>query len=73
MDGDAAVETTYQLIGKFLSLKGKGMSSKEHMDAFWFYLKARGVDSHRSGIVDAIARKVDVMIPGIADYQAEDE
>ncbi|KAH9259981.1 hypothetical protein BASA81_001742 [Batrachochytrium salamandrivorans] len=65
-DGDSAVETTYQLIGKFLALKGAGMEPKDHMDAFWFYLQARGVDSHRSGIVLSIAQKVDLMMPGIA-------
>lgn len=44
------------------------------MDAFCFHLAGRRIKSHRSGIVDAIARKVDVMIPGIADYdKAEDE
>ena len=65
MDGDSAVETTYQLIGKFLALRGAGMEPKDHMNAFWFYLQARGIDSHRSGIVTSIAQKVDLMIPGI--------
>jgi hypothetical protein len=36
VQGDSAVETTYQLIGKFLALKSKGMSSKAHLDAFWY-------------------------------------
>jgi hypothetical protein len=66
--GDSAVETTYQLIGKFLSLKSKGMTPKDHMNAFWFYLQSRGIDSHRSGIVLSIAQKVDLMMPGIADF-----
>ena len=29
MDGDSGIETTYQLIGKFLTLKSKGMTSKQ--------------------------------------------
>ena len=40
---DEPITTTYQLIGKFLSLRGKGFSSKEHCDAMWFYLKAKGM------------------------------
>lgn len=68
MPGDAPVETTHQLIGKFLTLRGKGMTPQQHMDAFWFYLKERGLSSHRAGIVDAIAQKVNVMIPGISEY-----
>ncbi len=64
-EGDSSVETTYQLIGKFLSLKGKDMTSQEHMDAFWFYLQSRGISAHRSGIVFSIAQKVDLMMPGI--------
>jgi len=29
VEGDSGIETTYQLIGKFLLLKGKGMSAKQ--------------------------------------------
>ena len=66
--GENGIETTYQLLGKFLTLKGKDMTPKEHMDAFWYYLQAKGIDSHRSGIVHSIAQKVELMMPGIADY-----
>jgi hypothetical protein len=31
--GDDVVETCHQLIGKFLSFKGTGVTSKEHCDA----------------------------------------
>lgn len=64
-DDDTPIETTYQLIGKFLSLKGKGIESKEHCDAMWFYLQAKGVNSYRAGIVHSIAEKTNIMIPGI--------
>jgi len=47
-DGDSAIENTYQLVGKYLSLRGRGMTSKQHKDAFWFYLQARGLDAYRS-------------------------
>ncbi len=58
VEGDQAITTTYQLIGKFLTLKGKGVSQAEHCDAMWFWLQARGLDSHRAGIVHSIAEKV---------------
>ena len=64
VEGDSPIQTTYQLIGKFLSLRGPGMSTQEHCDAFWNYLSLRGVNSHRSGIVHAIAEKTDLAFPG---------
>ena len=62
---DGGVATTFQLIGKFLLLKGPGMTSGQHCDAFWYYLKLKGVNAHRSGIVKAVAEKVNVAFPGI--------
>lgn len=68
-EDDAPVETTYQLIGKFLSLRGAGMTSKEHCDAMWFWLQAKGVASHRAGIVHCIAEKTNLMMPGIYELE----
>jgi hypothetical protein len=34
VEGDSGVETTYQLIGKFLTLKSKGMTSKQVSKAY---------------------------------------
>lgn len=65
MEGDQPIETTYQLLGKFLSLKGKGVTQQEHCDAMWFYLKERGLDAHRAGIVHSIAEKLNLFIPGL--------
>lgn len=59
------VTTTFQLIGIFLTLKGKDMTPKQHLDAFWFYLQDIGINSYRSGIVQCIAEKTNIMIPGI--------
>jgi hypothetical protein len=36
------VTTTYQLIGKYLSLKGEGVEPVEHADRFYFWLKNIG-------------------------------
>lgn len=64
-DEGGAVRTTFQLVGKFLCLRAPGMTTQEHCDAFWHWLKLKGVDAHRSGIVHAIAEKTNLMIPGI--------
>lgn len=36
----------------------------EHCDKFWYWLQAKGINSNRSGIVNAIAEKVNTWIPG---------
>jgi hypothetical protein len=51
------IETTYQLIGKYLSLKGPDVGSVMHQDLFWLWLKESGIASHRSAVVKAIAEK----------------
>ncbi|RLN95658.1 hypothetical protein BBJ28_00025621 [Nothophytophthora sp. Chile5] len=78
-EGEDAVENTFQLIGKFLMLKVgtcRGNSDDNddglldcsaHCDAFWFWLKSKGITAYRSGIVMAIAEKVNTMLPGIYD------
>ncbi len=72
-EGDSPVTTTYQLIGKFLSLKGQGMTTKMHCDAMWHWLNARGINSHRAGIVHAIAERTEVMMPGIYNLVEDDD
>mmetsp|Transcript_32386 Transcript_32386/g.39808 ORF Transcript_32386/g.39808 Transcript_32386/m.39808 type:complete len:133 (-) Transcript_32386:325-723(-) len=74
-EGDDAVTNTFQLIGKFLTLKGPDtedgkVEQLEHMEKFWYWLQSKGIASHRSGIVRAIAEKVNSMIPGIYDPDA---
>ena len=63
-DGDEPITTTYQLIGKYLMLKDDTTDSVEHCDKFWYWLKAKGIDSHRSGLVNALAEKVNIFLPG---------
>mmetsp|Transcript_10588 Transcript_10588/g.15872 ORF Transcript_10588/g.15872 Transcript_10588/m.15872 type:complete len:127 (+) Transcript_10588:83-463(+) len=65
VEGDQAITTTYQLIGKFLTLKGQGMTPAEHCNAMWHWLKLRGVSSHRAGIVLCLAEKVNLFMPGV--------
>lgn len=72
-EGADKITNTYQLFGKFLMLKGPGhgdeimVESVEHTQKFWEFLKNRGISSHRSAIVKAIAEKSSTFFGGIYD------
>jgi hypothetical protein len=80
-DGNEAITNTYQLFGKYLMLKGPDteeykVESVEHAEKFWQYLKTRGITSHRSAIVKAVAEKAATFFTGIYDaniYEEGDE
>jgi len=80
-EGDEKVTNTYQLIGKFLMLKGPDdddnkVESMEHCEKFWYWLQDKGISAHRSAIVKAIACKVNGLFPGVYDpdlYDDDDE
>lgn len=62
-DPNEKITNTFQLIGKYLLLKGPDdgdskVSCVEHCDKFWAFLQSKGVNSYRSGIVQCIAEKV---------------
>jgi hypothetical protein len=60
------ITTTYQLVGVFLRVCDKGMTTRQRTDAFWYYLQSIMVPGGtRSSIVQAIAEKVNIMIPGL--------
>eukprot|EP00567_Pseudictyota_dubia_P016232 CAMPEP_0197440840 /NCGR_PEP_ID=MMETSP1175-20131217/7244_1 /TAXON_ID=1003142 /ORGANISM="Triceratium dubium, Strain CCMP147" /LENGTH=131 /DNA_ID=CAMNT_0042971019 /DNA_START=128 /DNA_END=523 /DNA_ORIENTATION=+ len=75
---DERVTNTYQLIGKFLMLKGADEESDtnepippgEHVNRFWHWLAEKDIKSHRSAIVKAIAEKMNQSMPGIYDADA---
>jgi hypothetical protein len=61
----AGYDTPYKLIGKYLSLRDRAMSTREHVDAFYAFLADDvRINSNRAGIVRAVAEKVNVMLPG---------
>lgn len=68
---DDNVETPVQLLGVFFTMKAPQMSQREHCDAMWFYLQDLGINSSRSGIVQCIAEKGNILIPGI--YSSDDQ
>jgi hypothetical protein len=43
---DEWITTTYRLIKKFISLKGKDISVSEHVDPFWYFLHKKGITAH---------------------------
>jgi len=68
------IHTTHQLLGKFLSLRGPGITMKEHIDAFYEFLREVGLGSYMSSITKAVAEKVNTWIPSTYDddtYLAE--
>lgn len=71
--GNDKITNTFQLIGKFLILKScigktdKLITTKNHCDEFYNWLKEKGIQAYRNDIVMCIAEKVNTMIPGLYD------
>ena len=75
-DLSTRITNTHQLIGQYLMLKGPDdehhtCSIHEVNQKFWYYLKAKGITSHRSAIVLAIYLKVASLFPDLADMNEE--
>ena len=66
-NGGDPICTSYELFGKFFLLKSPGVLPVEHCDRFWFWLKGKGIISHRAAIVQACAEKLNLMMPGLYD------
>lgn len=64
---DDCITTTFQLLGKFMILRSKGTDSITNAQLFNQYLHSKGITSHRNSIVQAVAEKVNMMIPGSYD------
>mmetsp|Transcript_20952 Transcript_20952/g.22760 ORF Transcript_20952/g.22760 Transcript_20952/m.22760 type:complete len:121 (+) Transcript_20952:109-471(+) len=65
------IHTTFQLLGKYLSLKEEGIEAVEHTDRFYFWLKSiKTPGGYRAGIVRSIAEKMNILFPGIYDPDA---
>lgn len=57
------VTTTYQLIGKMLTLKQSDMNSQQWCDAFFQWLAEAGVNTNRAKLVLIVAEKCAVSFP----------
>jgi hypothetical protein len=62
------ITSTYQLIGKFLELRGPDMTSVENCNRFAEWLTLKGASGNsRNYIVRSIAEKCSSIMPGIFD------
>ena len=52
------IDSTHQLIGKYLRLRPDGATSTQNAQEFFLWLKAKGITSHVNDIVEAVAEKV---------------
>ena len=58
MGGAEVIDSTYQLIGKFLMFKNRDTTNVQNAQDFFLWLKAKGITSHVNDIVEAVAEKV---------------
>lgn len=65
--GDEPIKNTYQLVGKFLSLRNINDTTESHCNKFLNWLKSKGINIHCDAIVMSIAEKTNIWIPGIYD------
>lgn len=63
----AGIQTTNQLIGQFLLLRGKTSSPGGVADNFYDWLGDIGVHSNRATITASLAEKIGTWIPGVYD------
>ncbi|CAM9750294.1 unnamed protein product, partial [Ectocarpus fasciculatus] len=64
-EGDEPINTTHQLIGKFLTLSPDEPDCVEHCNRFKYWLQGKNVgNGSLNGIVEAIAEKTQTWIPG---------
>jgi hypothetical protein len=60
------ITTSFQLMAKFLSLKGEGVSPREHCDLFLAWLAEVGINGNRNNIVVAVSEKCSVLFTGLS-------
>jgi len=67
----AGVETTYQLVAKYLSFKGANTEPKAHAELFYQWLKRTETPAgFRAGVVHSIAEKTNLTFPKLYDSSA---
>jgi len=62
---EEGIQTTYQLIGQFLTFKGAGESSQAHCDKMWHWFREIGINQYRSGIIYCLVEKCEILMPGL--------
>ncbi len=63
----AGIENTFQVIGKFMMLYGEELTTQQHCDLFYLWLKdtVKIPASMCSAITLCVAKKADNMMPGL--------
>lgn len=64
--GAILINSTYQLIGKYLMFKGRSTTNVQNAQDFYLWLKSKGITSHTNDIVEAVAEKVRVYMHPIS-------
>ena len=68
------INTSFQLVAKFLSFKDKDVDSLLHCETFYQWLcELNTPKGFRAGIVHALAEKLNINFPGIYDASAYDD
>jgi hypothetical protein len=67
-DGKTCIKNIWCLFGFYLSIKEEGVSSIEHNERFFVWLKEnQGIKDHRHSIVEAVASRMEMHFPGFYD------
>ena len=72
---EEGVTTTFQLVGKYLSLKDENVDGVELADRFYYWLQSIGVNAFRATIVGSIGEKASTWMPGVynsSDYEGDE-
>jgi hypothetical protein len=64
------IESSFQLVAKFLSYKTPGICAKELCERFYAFI-AEVASRHRNTIVLSVAEKMNVYFPGVYDGEEE--
>lgn len=65
------ITSSYQLMGKFLLMRGMSSTQVEQCDRFFAWLKdSAGIHYGRNSIVQAVATKMNIFFPGLYNEAA---
>ena len=67
----AGVETSFQLIAKFLSFRKEGATEKDVCEDTYQFLAGLGIGAFRSGITTCLLEKCKTLFPGL--FEEDDE
>ena len=69
---DDGIETSFQLLAKFMSFRSKGATEDAVCEAMYQYLAGLGVSGYRSGITTCLHEKASVILPEFFSNEKDD-